>query len=211
VRFLEEAYDKERDDRLHKFEASKVKPAIRSRVFDAMKRRVQEGTPKPAGELMTVKDLPPADYRRRKFKYPKREDYLRDGETLPPGIDIHLDTRPVHQTRLLKDFQGERKRLLDLALMPTMLPPSPSVKRTLYDGISHHGMGRYHYLHTRYIDNPEEKFPFPVQSSQDYGWRLQDVIRAEDIHKPDYGRTRIVSDTFYRRSGVPGLCIPAIY
>ncbi|KAL4226592.1 hypothetical protein ACF0H5_014576 [Mactra antiquata] len=90
-------------------------------------------------------------------------------------------------------------------LSAEMRPVTPHTKEKLYDGFTKEGKGRYQYLLERYERNPEEKFSFPLLSSWEYGWRLGDVIKKADIKKPPYGRTRIVADTFYTRTGIPGI------
>lgn len=88
-------------------------------------------------------------------------------------------------------------------LVAEMRPVDLRVKEKLYDGFTKEGKGRYQYLHSRYKDSPEDKFSFPLLSSWEYGWRLGDVIPKEDIKKPQHGRTKIVADTFYTRTGIP--------
>lgn len=87
-------------------------------------------------------------------------------------------------------------------LLTEMIPPSPHVKDTLYDGFTKEGKGRYQYLRSRCTTIPELKYHYPLCSSWEYGWRLDDVIPKESIKKPPHGRTRIVEDTFYTRNGV---------
>jgi len=89
------------------------------------------------------------------------------------------------------------------ALSAEMRPVSGKTKEMLYDGFTKEGKGRYQYLHARNEQNPEDKFSFPLLSSWEYGWRLSDVIKKEEIKKPKNGRTRIVADTFYTRTGIP--------
>lgn len=86
-----------------------------------------------------------------------------------------------------------------------MIPVENKVRNKLYDGFTKEGKGRYQYLTERYQNIPETKYSFPLLSSWEYGWRLGDVTKKEDIKKPAAGRTRIVSDTFYTRTGIPGL------
>lgn len=88
-------------------------------------------------------------------------------------------------------------------LVAEMRPASAGTKEKLYDGFTKEGKGRYQYLCSRNKKGPEEKFAFPLLSSWEYGWRLGDVIKKEEIKKPPYGRTRIVADTFYTRTGIP--------
>jgi len=89
--------------------------------------------------------------------------------------------------------------------MQDMYPVEQKVKDALYDGFTKEGKGRYQYLQRRYQHNPEEKFVFPVLNSMDHGWRFRTVIPKEDISKPEHGRTRIVHDTFYTKTGIPVL------
>nr|KAI8727280.1 protein ATP6V1FNB [Biomphalaria glabrata] len=89
---------------------------------------------------------------------------------------------------------------------PEMIAPSPTVRKLLYDGFTKEGKGRYIYLRQRYHTTPEEKFAFPTCSSWEYGWRLGEVIKKEDIKKPKFGRTKIVEDTFYTRNGIVTDC-----
>lgn len=89
-----------------------------------------------------------------------------------------------------------------------MRPPSPGSRDALFDGFTKEGKGRYQYLRRRFEIIPEKKFAFPMLTSWEYGWRLEDNIKKEDIKKPANGRNRIVSDTFYTRNGV-GLPPPA--
>lgn len=88
-------------------------------------------------------------------------------------------------------------------LVAEMQPVEPRVKDKLFDGFTKEGKGRYQYLNCRYKESPEDKFSFPLLSSWEYGWRLGDVIKKEDIKKPQHGRTKIVADTFYTRTGIP--------
>jgi hypothetical protein len=81
-----------------------------------------------------------------------------------------------------------------------MRPVSPSVRKLLYRGFTKEGKGRYQYLQARTAKKPEEKYKFPLTSSWDYGWHLDDVVK--DFHAPLYGRSRIVRDTFFRRNGI---------
>ena len=93
----------------------------------------------------------------------------------------------------------------DSANVPEMRPVTPCSKSLLFDGLSKEGKGRNQYLKYRKNLAPEEKFEFPLVSSWEYGWRLSDVVKKEDIKKPPFGRTQKIRDTFYTRNGVPDL------
>ncbi|KAK6174978.1 hypothetical protein SNE40_013525 [Patella caerulea] len=97
------------------------------------------------------------------------------------------------------DTLGQRSEFITVENMRAVTPQTQS---KLYDGFTKEGKGRYQYLQDRYSKIPEVKFQYPLLSSWDYGWRLSDVVKKEDIKKPAHGRTRIVADTFYTRNGV---------
>lgn len=86
----------------------------------------------------------------------------------------------------------------DLLNFREMRSPSPKTRSQLYEGISHHGEGRYAYLKARNKKSPEQKYVFPVRSSNVYGWKIHD----RGMPKSDYARTRVIRDTFYRYSGI---------
>jgi len=84
-----------------------------------------------------------------------------------------------------------------------MYPVESKVKDTLYDGFTKESKGRYQYLKKRQSKNPEDKFKFPLCSSWDYGWRLNDFVPKETMTNPDYGRRAIVESDFFTRNGIP--------
>jgi hypothetical protein len=93
-----------------------------------------------------------------------------------------------------------RRFLSKDGIVQDMRPPSVSTKAILYNGISAHGEGRYAYLKKRRQLAPEEKYEFPILSSNLHGWKITEYIK-EPKHSP-FGRTCIVRDTFYRNSGI---------
>ena len=135
---------------------------------------------------------------RKKIEDNKPSDALLD--RLPP-----ISAEP-HFNRKKADFNaplGLERARTDIAVdAPEMRPVSPIIKEALYDGFTKEGKGRYIYLQQRYGKIPEEKFAFPTCSSWEYGWRLSDVIKKDDIKKPKHGRNKIVEDTFYTRNGL---------
>ncbi|XP_077983237.1 protein SPMIP1-like [Glandiceps talaboti] len=86
------------------------------------------------------------------------------------------------------------------ALLVEMRPVSTSTKAQLYKGFSKLGEGRYAYLQQRKLKKPEEKYEFPITSSWEYGWRLDDVVT--EMRAPAFGRSRIVKESFYRTNGI---------
>ena len=111
-----------------------------------------------------------------------------------------------HEDHLVK-LAGEKPD----ALLVEMRPVTSLTRGKLYDGFTKEGKGRYQYLLDRYQNIPEDKYSFPLCSSWEYGWRLGDVIKQEDIKKPAHGRTKIVADTFYTRTGIPAMRCSATY
>jgi len=86
------------------------------------------------------------------------------------------------------------------ALLVEMRPASSGTKALLYKGFSKLGEGRYAYLQERKLRKPETKYEFPITSSWEYGWRLDDVVK--EMRAPQFGRSRIVRDSFYRTNGI---------
>lgn len=93
----------------------------------------------------------------------------------------------------------KRKPRADLCLTE-MRPVSPSVRQLLYRGFTKEGKGRYQYLQARTAKKPEDKYEYPLTSSWDIGWHLDDVTTK--FQGPMYARSRIVRDTFFRRNGI---------
>ena len=181
-KFLEEAYNKERDTRLSWYQKSvKDGDQRQSKQFEVFRKKIEAACPKPTEGLMELKHLKPKNYHRRIIKV---EDNL---------------------SRLASRNSATEQLSVD------MCPVRPSVKALLYDGFTKEGKGRYQYLQQRYQRIPENKYQFPVLSSWEYGWRLGDVIQKDEIKKPVNGRTRIVADTFYTRTGIPALQCSATY
>ncbi|XP_043196858.1 protein ATP6V1FNB-like [Amphibalanus amphitrite] len=79
-----------------------------------------------------------------------------------------------------------------------MYPPDPATKALLYDGISYNGEGRYQYLRARNKLYPDQRFPFEVCSSWQYGWGGQDA----PLRGPKHATIAVVNETFYRKNGL---------
>ncbi|XP_060082223.1 protein ATP6V1FNB-like [Ylistrum balloti] len=172
-KFLEESYNKERDTRLVWFFSNSAK-----------------GNP-----LSQSK---------------QSEAMKRNIQNAPkPAADLFnklpADKTPKRFNKKKSDFQNVpfKERNTGELLSVAMHPVTPHVRSKLYDGFTKEGRGRYQYLCDRYKESPEDKFQFPLLSSWEYGWRLGDVVKKSEIKKPPFGRTRIVADTFYTRTGIP--------
>ena len=50
---------------------------------------------------------------------------------------------------------------------------------------------------------PEERYSYPVLSSHEYGWRIQDSVPVSELKPPAHACTRSIQDTFYTRNGIP--------
>ncbi|XP_060058403.1 protein ATP6V1FNB [Erinaceus europaeus] len=76
----------------------------------------------------------------------------------------------------------------------------PSTLQLLFQGVSHDGQGRAAYLRERYQQKPEEKFPEPILSSWEHGWRLGDVMKNASM--PTHARVQPIAKTFYIKGSV---------
>ncbi|XP_064606964.1 protein SPMIP1-like [Liolophura sinensis] len=181
-KFLEEAIHKERDARLAwYFNRSQSDLSStgdgKSRQYEVFRKKV-ENMPKTDLLEKFPKDYKPPAYNKKKPTYP---DTMLEKAAKDPNLSKGLITAEMN-------------------------PVPSSTKVALYDGFTKEGKGRYKYLQQRNHVSPEDKFTFPILSSWDIGWRLGDVIKKEDIKKPQYGRTRIVEDTFWTRNGILSQC-----
>ena len=83
-----------------------------------------------------------------------------------------------------------------------MRPVTPATKLLLYKGFSALGEGRYQYLQQRKQKKPEQKYEFPITSGWEYGWKITTSMKNSSTRPAEFGRTRIVRDSFYRTNGV---------
>ena len=89
-----------------------------------------------------------------------------------------------------------------LPLLVEMRPVSSKTRKLLYKGFSALGEGRYAYLQQRKEKKPEQKYEFPITSGWEYGWKITDAMKRLSGKPAEFGRTRIVKDSVYRRNGV---------
>jgi len=87
-------------------------------------------------------------------------------------------------------------------LLIEMRPVTPITKNLLYKGFSALGEGRYAYLQERKKKKPEQKYEFPITNGWEYGWKITDAMKHSTSKPAEFGRTRIVKDSFYRNNGV---------
>jgi len=83
-----------------------------------------------------------------------------------------------------------------------MRPVTPSTRELLFQGFSALGEGRYQYLQKRKKKNPEEKYAYPITSGWEYGWKVTNSMKNSMFRPAEFGRTRIVKESFYRTNGV---------
>jgi len=76
-------------------------------------------------------------------------------------------------------------------------------KAVLYDGFSREGRGRARYLRERHDRAPDDKFTYPVVSSWEYGWKINDEMGS--YGRPQHARTTTINDTFYTRNGISSI------
>uniref|UniRef100_A0A7S4LL02 Sperm microtubule inner protein 1 C-terminal domain-containing protein n=1 Tax=Eutreptiella gymnastica TaxID=73025 RepID=A0A7S4LL02_9EUGL len=84
-----------------------------------------------------------------------------------------------------------------------ILPRSSALQETLRDGISKEGKGRSAFLQARRHENPQTKFRRPQTESQRIGWTCT-TLPPPSEHATHYGRKPIISNNFYRKTGVFG-------
>ena len=79
---------------------------------------------------------------------------------------------------------------------------SAATRTILYTGLSAEGDGRKAYLIQRKNKGPEEKYQYPLTSALEVGWKISEVSKNKESKPAQYGRSRIVQDTFFRTNGV---------
>ncbi|XP_075688499.1 protein SPMIP1 [Rhinoderma darwinii] len=138
-------------------------------------------------------------------RHPQLETTRKRREVFIPKAVISLPPLIKSPPSLVSRTVENDHDQLDILNLAEMRPVTPHTSRVLYDGFSKEGKGRSLYLKVRKQSGPEEKYPHPILSSWDYGWRLGDVVN--EFKSPIHGRSRIVKDTFYSRNGI--LSVPA--
>ncbi|KAL3314087.1 hypothetical protein Ciccas_007305 [Cichlidogyrus casuarinus] len=139
----------------------------------------------------------------------EKQMHSKDGElmneiisNLEKKIEQTASERDVYEKEVERNVCAVEIPSNETKLMDDMRPPSANTKKLLYHGISKEGKGRLEYLTARKKKSPEDKYDQPIISSMEYGWKLNDTPVAE-FAKPKHGRTKLVEDTFYTRTGIP--------
>lgn len=137
----------------------------------------------------------------------------RKGEISPKLISVKLPTRNErhHKAKFKpKNITTKKEKVktdtnkddITLPALVEMRPVSGQTRNLLYKGFSALGEGRYAYLQARKQKKPENKYEFPITSGWEYGWKITDAMKRSSTKAAEFGRTRIVKDSFYRRNGV---------
>ena len=146
----------------------------------ARNQNIREHYLKKQAELSMMKTAPVSHIGLE--RYPK----TKKAETLPdPGKDG-------------EDVQSGRGQ----GLATEMRPVTPSTRELLFKGFSALGEGRHQYLRKRKEKKPEEKYEYPVTSGWEYGWKIGRSMGNFRMRPAEFGRTRIIKESFYRTNGV---------
>ncbi|KAF6019804.1 hypothetical protein EB796_021894 [Bugula neritina] len=174
--FWTESIDKEETTRLS-WHSKRKSGDSQSKQMEVFRKKIEMNAIKPNLDL--VKGLPKVDNKRFARKSLK---YVND------KIDKEAADRFASKSGLI---------------VADMMPVDSRTRPLLYDGVTKEEKGRYQYLKIRHKVVPERKYQFPLLSSWEYGWKIGDVIKKDEIKKPDFGRTALIRDTFYTRNQIP--------
>ncbi|XP_051890102.1 protein ATP6V1FNB-like [Pristis pectinata] len=136
-------------------------------------------------------------------KPPARETKRKRVPTLP-HIDVQTQEAAVQEKEGSPSEEEKQKDSIAEEQAPAMAlsdmrPVTPEVRALLYDGFSKEDKGRYLYLKARMKKGPSEKYEYPLTSSWNYGWKIEDDV---EYKKPGFGRSALVETAFYRRNGI---------
>ena len=164
-----------------------------------------------------------------KFEMQDAEQKLKTSRFKAPTITGLSEKAPSRMRELqeliktMKSNDGGKEGGKGLATSEMFENKNETERGILFKGISRDREGRYKYLKERQKYLPEQKYPFPITSSMDYGWRYYEqgninetVIKlngldtnvAEDIeigqHIPShkFGIKNELHNSFYRSNGV---------
>ncbi|XP_072097103.1 protein SPMIP1-like [Mobula birostris] len=136
-------------------------------------------------------------------KPPARVTECKKVPTLPHGgfqiQDAAVQGKEGGPSKEVKQKKLRAKEQAPTVSMSDMRPVTPEVRALLYDGFSKEDKGRYQYLKARKKKGPSEKYEYPLTTSWNYGWKIEDNA---EYKKPGFGRSALVETTFYRRNGI---------
>ncbi|KAM4035270.1 protein SPMIP1 [Anomaloglossus baeobatrachus] len=125
----------------------------------------------------------------------KVNDHLK----LPSITHPNLEAKIENKKEDLEPSNSGSDQMESSTIDSQMKPVSAEARSLLYHGTSKEGKGRYRYLKLRNSLGPEEKYYYPLATSWVYGWHVGNLVD----NCPQFRRCRIVSDTFYRKNGIP--------
>ncbi|XP_075061356.1 protein SPMIP1 [Mixophyes fleayi] len=136
---------------------------------------------------------------------PKIKDHFKLPSISDPSFQVANDNKSYESSHQNAQSPQDRSKTnvveTTSAMVAQMRPVSPKTQSLLYHGTSKQEEGRYHYMKARNNLKPEEKYLFPLATSWDYGWHL--AGNSNNINCPLHRRCRIVTDTFFRKNGIP--------
>ncbi|UJR13293.1 hypothetical protein I4U23_000311 [Adineta vaga] len=84
-------------------------------------------------------------------------------------------------------------------VLKEMYPVKKEHQQILSDGFSGEEKGRYKYLKVRQEIAPDHKYQYPVSSSMEYGWKLDE--NAYHYQTPKHAQGNLIQESFYRTNG----------
>lgn len=119
------------------------------------------------------------------------------GRSLP---SIAVPPRPRSDTQ---EPMNPSAKTLDAHRDPNALKEMYPVRREhrdlLRNGFSKEGKGRWQYLNARQEISPEHKYPYPLSTTMEYGWKLG--LSEQEYRTPRHARSTTIQDSFYRHNG----------
>ena len=105
----------------------------------------------------------------------------------------------THATLPLHANSNQIKRYINSYQLKTASDKEDTMLRNA--DFAHSVRGRtYDYLKERVKSEPEAKFSYPLTSSMEMSWG---VNFKGTSHNPQYGKKRVVNDTFYTKNNFP--------
>lgn len=198
--FWAEMYEKERTAQLRDWyrktrltgDPSQPQQPAKSRQFQVFSQRIEAACPRPTAAL-------------EKLRQRKTTEQTQQTQSDTQNTADAPDSRntPVVLPPISSSSNGPADSVGILSNQSDMIRPDSRTTSLLYSGSTREA--RQRYLRTRQRRRPESRFTFPVVSSWEYGWKLDDVVKIEQLRNPVHGRNRIIADTFYRPNVANGL------
>jgi len=170
---------------------SQPQQPAKSRQFQVFSQRIEAACPRPTIALEKL--------RQRKTN----EQTQIESDTQNTAAPESRNSTAVVLPPISSSSNGPVDSVGILSNQPDMIRPDSRTTSILYSGSTREG--RQRYLRARQRRRPESRFTFPVVSSWEYGWKLDDVVKIEHLRNPVHGRSRIIADTFYRPNVANGL------